>query len=63
MCIRDSLDATALIGSRDRIRDRLAAYAEAGVTTLSVSPTGPSMERRRATLAVMADLLQEAGLQ
>lgn len=60
---REFLDATALIGSRDRIRDRLAAYAEAGVTTLSVSPTGPSMERRRATLAVMADLLQEAGLQ
>ncbi len=60
---REFLDATALIGSRDPIRDRLAAYAEAGVTTLSVSPTGPSMERRRATLAVMADLLQEAGLE
>ena len=31
------IDRTSLIGPRERIRDRLAAYAEAGVTTLSVA--------------------------
>lgn len=59
---RAFLDATALIGSRDQIRDRLGAYAAAGVTTLSVAATAPSLDRRRATLRVMAEVLAESGL-
>src|SRR5690606_33699070 len=33
----DFIDKTALIGPVERVRDRLSAYADAGVTTLSVA--------------------------
>ncbi len=56
------LDATSLLGPRERIRDRLAAYAEAGLTTLSVAPYGLSVERRRAIVTTMAEIAEEAGL-
>ena len=59
---REFLDATSLLGPRERIRDRLAAYQEAGVTTLSVAPYGPSMEHRRAIVHTMGEVAQEAGL-
>ncbi|MBK8757426.1 MAG: LLM class F420-dependent oxidoreductase [Actinomycetales bacterium] len=59
---REFLDATALLGPAGRIRDRLAAYAEAGVTTLSISPYAPTLAARRATLRMMADAVQQAGL-
>jgi len=35
------LDATSLLGPRERIRDRMVTLAEAGVTTLSVVPLRP----------------------
>lgn len=56
------VDRTALIGPRERIRDRLAAYAESGVTTLSISTYADSLEERKATLRAMAELLDESGL-
>jgi F420-dependent oxidoreductase-like protein len=56
------IDRTALIGPRDRIRDRLHRYAEAGVTTLSIAPYAPSPEQRVQVLQVMAELMDEAGL-
>jgi F420-dependent oxidoreductase-like protein len=56
------VDQTALIGPRERVRDRLAAYAEAGVTTLSVSTFAPTLEERIATVRTMAELLDESGL-
>jgi F420-dependent oxidoreductase-like protein len=56
------IDRTSLIGPRDRVRDRLAAYAEAGVTTLSVATYAPTLEERLATLRTMAELLDESGL-
>ena len=59
---REFLDSTSLLGPRERIRDRLAAFVEAGVTTLSVAPYGPSMEHRRAIVRTMAEVAQEAGL-
>jgi F420-dependent oxidoreductase-like protein len=59
---REFLDSTSLLGPRERIRDRLAAYQEAGVTTLSVAPYGPSMEHRRAIVHTMAQVAKEAGL-
>jgi len=59
---REFLDATALLGPAERIRDRLAAYAEAGVTTLSISPYAPTLAARRATLRMMAGAVQQAGL-
>lgn len=59
---REFLDATSLLGSHERIRERLKAYQEAGVTTLSVSPFAPSREARRAVLHEMADIAKESGL-
>ena len=51
------IDATALIGPPDRIRERAVRYADAGVTTLTVSPFALTIEERVETLRVMADLV------
>jgi len=55
---REFIDSTSLVGPASRIRERLAAYAEAGVTTLAVSPFSPGREERLRTLHVMATALQ-----
>ncbi|PID97121.1 MAG: LLM class F420-dependent oxidoreductase [Actinomycetales bacterium] len=59
---RQFLDETSLLGPRERIRDRLAAYHEAGVTTLSISPFAPSRAARRDTVVEMAEIASESGL-
>lgn len=51
------IDATALIGPADRIRKRVARYADAGVTTLGVSPFALTIEERMETLRLMADIV------
>lgn len=56
------IDRTSLIGPRDRVRHRLAAYAEAGVTTLTVATYAATLEERLATLRTMAEVLDESGL-
>jgi F420-dependent oxidoreductase-like protein len=58
----DLLDSTSLLGSKQRITDRLAAYAEAGVTTLTVAMMAPSLPERLATLRTMAEALDASGL-
>ena len=58
----DFIDRTSLIGPPDRIADRMRAYADAGATTLTVSPYGKSAERRIASLRVVADAAERAGL-
>ena len=56
------IDSTALIGPRERVRDRLAAYVEAGVTTLTVTPFDATLEERLHTIRTMAEVLDESGL-
>jgi F420-dependent oxidoreductase-like protein len=56
------IDLTSLIGPRERVRDRLAAYAEAGVTTLTVTPSAQSLDERLAALVTMSEILDESGL-
>ncbi|HYJ75154.1 MAG TPA: LLM class F420-dependent oxidoreductase [Kineosporiaceae bacterium] len=56
------IDATSLIGPIERIRDRLVAYAEAGVTTLSITPTARTLEQRLQLLRDMADALEASGV-
>ena len=56
------IDKTSLIGPRDRIKDRLAAYAEAGVGTLNVATYSPSVDDRIHVVRTMAEVLDEAGL-
>lgn len=58
----DFIDQTSLIGPVERVRDRLHAYAEAGVTTLSVSVFGSSAEENIASLRATAGALEAAGL-
>jgi hypothetical protein len=56
------LDATALLGPVARIRDGMRALAEAGVTTLSVSPMVSDVERGVAALRVAVEALDAAGV-
>ncbi|MFL6137179.1 MAG: LLM class F420-dependent oxidoreductase [Frankiaceae bacterium] len=56
------IDETALIGPKERITDRLHAYAEAGVTTLTVATYAPTLEDRIATLRIISEALDAAGL-
>lgn len=56
------MDRTSLLGPRDRVRDRLAAYADAGVTTLTIATYAGSLDERMATLRTMVEVLDEAGL-
>ncbi|OIV38431.1 LLM class F420-dependent oxidoreductase [Mangrovactinospora gilvigrisea] len=59
---RELIDRTALLGPTDRIADRMKAYAEAGVTTLTLSPAGLTLEERVANLRAGAEALDRAGL-
>jgi F420-dependent oxidoreductase-like protein len=56
------IDRTSLIGPPDRIKDRLAAFADSGVTTLTIASYAGSVDERIATVRTMARLLDESGL-
>ena len=58
----DFIDRTALIGPPERVRDRLAAYADSGTTTLTVAVYDATLEARLTTLRTMAEVLDESGL-
>lgn len=55
------LDETSLLGDEARIAERMAAYAAAGVTTLSVSLQGGSPDEQLASLATAAAALHRSG--
>lgn len=52
----DLLRATALVGSRGHVAERLAAFAEAGVTTINVLALEDTREGRRAAVESLLDL-------
>jgi len=56
------IDSTTLIGTRDRLADRLQAYAAAGVTTLNLTPGGFTLDERVEALRTAAEALEQAGL-
>lgn len=56
------IDATSLIGPPERITKRLPAYAEAGVTTLSIASFAGTLDERVATLHVMKKALSDSGV-
>lgn len=58
----DFMDSTSLLGPPARVRDRLQAYADAGVTTLTVGLYAGDLEERRATLRTLVDLAEQAGV-
>ena len=55
------VDATSLLGPVDRIAERMAAFAAAGVTTLSVATFGATERDRMAALEIAAEALQRSG--
>lgn len=56
------IDQTALLGSKERIADRLHAYAEAGVRTINVSTFDTTHAERERTLRTVAEAVELAGL-
>lgn len=56
------IDQTSLLGGRQRIADRLRAYAQAGVTTLSVVLFAADAETGRQTLRTVAEAAELAGV-
>lgn len=55
------VDGTALIGPVDRISERMNAYADAGVTTLTVAVHHGSLDQRLATLRGAVAALEGSG--
>jgi F420-dependent oxidoreductase-like protein len=58
----DFIDRTSLIGPQERVVERLHAFAEAGVTTLTVTSFEATVEKRLSTLRHVADALDASGL-
>jgi F420-dependent oxidoreductase-like protein len=56
------IDSTSLLGSTERIADKLQALAESGVTTLTVSVALQDLSRGTAALRAVAEALDKAGV-
>jgi len=59
---QEFIDRTALIGTVDRIADRLHAYADAGVTTLNVAVSPVGLEQQIAAVRAATEAIEKAGL-
>jgi F420-dependent oxidoreductase-like protein len=51
------IDMVAIVGPRDKVRDRLAVYRDAGVGTLIVSTIAADAERRKQMVRDIAEML------
>ncbi len=58
----DFIDKTSLIGPPDRVKERLHAYKDSGVTTLTVASYAADLQTRIDTIRTMAELVDQAGL-
>ena len=56
------IDATSLLGPKERIAERMTAFAEAGVTTLTVAPYLPEPSLSGAALRTAVEALEVAGV-
>ncbi|MFC7306767.1 LLM class F420-dependent oxidoreductase [Streptomyces monticola] len=59
---KELIDSTTLLGSVERIAERMQAYAAAGVTTLTLAPAGFTLDDRLASLRAGSEALERAGL-
>jgi len=59
---REFVDATSLLGPRERVADRMRAYADAGVTTLNLVPFAASLPERVAALRTAVEALDSSGV-
>jgi F420-dependent oxidoreductase-like protein len=58
----DLIDSTSLLGPKERIAERMQAYADSGVTTLTLTPVATTLEGRIETLRIAAEALDKAGV-
>jgi F420-dependent oxidoreductase-like protein len=58
----DFIKDTSLIGPPAAVAERMTAYAEAGVTTLTIQPFGATLDERLAAVRGAADALDAAGV-
>jgi len=56
------IDRTSLIGPKERIAERMVAYKEAGVTTLSVAAAFGDLETRIGIVRTAVEAAEEAGI-
>ena len=56
------IDATALLGTKDRIAEKMQVLAASGVTTLTVSPFGASQHEKIASLRTAVEALEQSGV-
>ena len=56
------IDSTSLLGPKERLAERLAEFAAAGVTTAALAPYGDSLEEKLAALTTAAEALELAGV-
>ena len=56
------IDATALLGSKERITEKMQVLAASGVTTLTVSPFGATQQDKTASLRTAVEALEAAGV-
>jgi F420-dependent oxidoreductase-like protein len=56
------IDSTSLLGPIGRVAERMANFAEAGVTTLSITPHGATLDDRVATLRAAVTAWQNSGV-
>lgn len=54
------IDEVTLCGPKDRVRDRLRAFRDAGVHTMNITPMALEREERIAQLRLVAELAEEA---
>ncbi len=56
------LDGTSLLGSKERIAEKMQVLAASGVTTLTLSPFGATQEERKAALRTAVEALELSGV-
>ncbi|MCW2600723.1 MAG: class F420-dependent oxidoreductase [Frankiales bacterium] len=56
------LDQTSLLGSKERIAERMQVLAASGVTTLTITPSTGDLEERKRTLRVAVEALELSGV-
>jgi len=56
------LDATSLLGSKERIAEKMQVLAASGVTTLTLSPFTGTLVERKATLRTALEALELSGV-
>ena len=51
------------LGSEEQVRDRIRAYRDNGITTLSPAPAGDTLEERLTTLGRFMDLVADVNAE